>query len=429
MPFQDITTPAVLPVFVLEKWVPDGSTVYDICLAAEKVTGPASIDGATCIKGLWRVYPLNEVARIKLLTKGVTMGNKLVRFEGMNPFRRGDGAEKSGTRLMISNSPFSYSNEAVARNLSALGLKLRSKITFEKARGPDRMLTDWRTGRRSVWIDLPQTEVNRYCKMGDFSAVLFYKEMKASIECRRCFEKGHMARECPNEELCLDCKKPGHRRGHPDCDVWGQRNDNEGNDAEEYIWGSLKGNSASEISEDEDAMDDNESDKSDGVSGEDLTSNSDEDQEKEEDNSASRGVGIVVGEVKGIEQDQSSTEAEEKQSEDTPHEVSKLTDGTQDKTCSTGETLAKTDGNDGTDGTNNIITNLSVKGGNSIKKPITRAETPKSKPKQKKKQKVKKMHQPSIEKFVAGKRPLNELSSLGDDKSGSPDEKSQKTNS
>ena len=431
MPFQDITTPAVLPVFVLEKWTPDGSTVYDICLAAEKVTGPGSIDGATCIKGLWRVYPMNEVARVKLLTKGITMANKLVRFEGINPFRRGDGDEKSGTRLTISNLPFSYSNEAVARNLTALGLKLRSKISFEKARGPDRMLTDWRTGRRSVWIDLPQAEVSRYCKMGDFSALLFYKEMKASVECRRCFQKGHMARDCPNEELCLDCKKPGHRRGHPDCDashdqdIWGHHSENAGSDAEEYVWGNPKDDTGSEISA-------NESENSDGVSDDALENNSDEDQEKEEEQ-------IEVIEVRE-EHSRAQVMNRAEAGKDVSHnkapetEVSSISTGeSDDKTGTVSDKLAGSDRSDEREiSKEKTISNdkLNEQGEASISQPDTCAETPKTKSKKKKKnQKVNKKHQPSIDKFLAGKRQICDVSSPGDEKSGSPDEKSLKTTS
>ena len=213
---------------------------------------------------------MNEIARIKILTKGITMGKRLVRFEGVNPFTRGDGAESSGTRLWISNLPFSYSNEAVARNLAAAGFNLRSKITFEKARGPDRMLTDWRTGRRSVWIDLPKQEVSRHCKMGDFSAFLFHEEMKDSMTCRRCLQKGHMARDCPNEEICLDCRKPGHRRGHPECEIsqdesiWGPPRGSVAytdNATDMYVWGNPVSNVLIEKVADEEVNDDDRSEK------------------------------------------------------------------------------------------------------------------------------------------------------------------------
>ena len=208
----------VLPVFVKAEQVPEGSTVFNLCEATEKVSGPATIDGATLISGLWRVYPLSEQARIKILNTPILLQNMKIRFESFNPFiRRYGGQEVEGTRLIISNLPFSYSNKAVENNLRACGYRLRSQIQFEKARGPDRMLSDWKTGRRFVWVDVPSKTMQKNIKMGDFMAYIYYKEMKKTQECFRCFKIGHKASECENEEVCLTCRKPGHRRGDPVC--------------------------------------------------------------------------------------------------------------------------------------------------------------------------------------------------------------------
>ena len=228
MPIQTINNSVVLPVFVLDKWLPDKSSVVDVCKAAEQVTGPGTIDGATLINGLWRLQAFKEVSRLTLLTKGITMGSKQIRLDGISPLVRGGGKECNGTRLTISNLPFSYGNDAVARNLAAVGLKVRSKIHFEKARGEDRMLTDWRNGRRFCYIDLPSHHVERQCKMGDFTALLYYREMKDNMKCRNCLQTGHKAFECPNDITCIACKKSGHRRGDEICEmvsedfsVWG----------------------------------------------------------------------------------------------------------------------------------------------------------------------------------------------------------------
>ena len=215
---SDNGTKAVLPVFIKAEQVPEGSSVFNLCEATEKVTGPATIDGATLISGLWRVYPLTEQARIKILNTPVQLQNVKLRFESFNPFiRRYGGQEVEGTRLIISNLPFSYSMKAVENNLRASGYRLRSQIQFEKARGPDRMLSDWKTGRRYVWVDVPSKTMPKSIKMGDFMAYIYYKEMKKTQECYRCLKVGHRASECQNEEVCLSCRKPGHRRGDPIC--------------------------------------------------------------------------------------------------------------------------------------------------------------------------------------------------------------------
>ena len=217
---QHIRPPSVLPVFAKAKDVPDDTSVYGICFAAEVVSGKGSIDGATCINGLWRVQPFTEVARAKLLSTGITLYGTRVSFDSMNPFRTGGGSESDSTRLTISNLPFSYSDDAMERNLYRLGVRLRSRITMERARGPDNHLSDWKTGRRTMWIEMPSSPLPKTVKMGDFSAHLYHREMKGrDSKCYRCLETGHRAFECENDEVCLVCNKSGHRKGDPRCDL------------------------------------------------------------------------------------------------------------------------------------------------------------------------------------------------------------------
>ncbi|GFR77506.1 hypothetical protein ElyMa_000510100 [Elysia marginata] len=82
---------------------------------------------------------------------------------------------------------------------------------MEGIRDPQGKLTEWLSGRRFVWIDLPKTTIDPVINVGLFKGRLFYKEMITEIICRRCLEKGHSARFCTKEEVCLHCKTPGHR--------------------------------------------------------------------------------------------------------------------------------------------------------------------------------------------------------------------------
>ena len=120
----------------------------------------------------------------------------------------------------MSNLPFSYSNEAVENNLKAAGFCIKGRIQFERARTPDGMLTDWRTGRRTVQVEPPKIKLPRNSiKMGDFTAYLYYRDTRNSQKCFKCFEVGHRAAECPNNEVCLACEQPGHRQGDSECSV------------------------------------------------------------------------------------------------------------------------------------------------------------------------------------------------------------------
>ena len=97
-----------------------------------------------------------------------------------------------------------------------MGVICRTKIKMECDRDPG--LTEYRTGRRSVQINLPTTPLPRKTRIGNFQATLFHWEMKErDLQCRKCLQPGHKFFECKNEEACLDCHMPGHRKGDTKC--------------------------------------------------------------------------------------------------------------------------------------------------------------------------------------------------------------------
>ncbi len=120
---RSISPQNVKPVYAFTKHLPSDISITELCSRCEAVSGPGSIDGAYDSSGLWRIYPLSEVARAKLLANGVEIRKKTVLLESENPF-----GEKEGTRLTVSNLPFSYSNETIERNLTSMGVKVMNKI-------------------------------------------------------------------------------------------------------------------------------------------------------------------------------------------------------------------------------------------------------------------------------------------------------------
>ena len=229
--------PAVKPIYFLEKNAPDNLSVADICEAAEKVAGSGSVFGCTLIYAVWRLKPLQMVARAKLLANGIVIKGKRIALESVNPNYNKNGGETVGTRLTVSNLPFSYSNDAILRNLTQLGVKARSAVKMEKARGRDQKMTDWANGRRVVWIDLPDKPLPKSVRMGDFRANLYYREMKSgtNTKCYNCLQEGHRAVDCPSEVVCHTCKKTGHKRGDALCTLGFNHGMTEEVDS---IWGS-----------------------------------------------------------------------------------------------------------------------------------------------------------------------------------------------
>ena len=87
-------------------------TVSEICQAAERTCGFESMDGAQRLRGLWRLYPKTEEARMKLLTDRLVLRGTTVMPCDTNPFLlRPAGNEtqiqKPTTNLIIGDIPMS----------------------------------------------------------------------------------------------------------------------------------------------------------------------------------------------------------------------------------------------------------------------------------------------------------------------------------
>lgn len=151
-----------------------------------------------------------------MLIEGITINVQKIKLYSQNPFIiRGDN-ETPSTRLIIGDVPISYSNTMLESNLLKLGVKLRSKTVMEKVRDRSGRLTDWTTGRRILWIELPATSLPHVTQIGPFRATLYYREQKKPA-CRRCLQEGHRAQDCTNPEVCSECKQPGHRKADGVC--------------------------------------------------------------------------------------------------------------------------------------------------------------------------------------------------------------------
>ncbi|GFS17866.1 hypothetical protein ElyMa_004993300 [Elysia marginata] len=205
------------PVFTTARELPHNVDTYEICAAAEKTAGRGSMMGAQRIGALWRLYPRDRETRVKLLIEGITIKNQKINLHSQNPFIVRGNYETPSTRLSISDVPISYSNTMLETNLTKLGVKIRSKITMEKVRDRSGNLTDWVTGRRIVWIEMPATTLPFTTQIGPFKAWVYYREQKNV--CRRCFRQGHKTEECKNEEACMKCGKPGHRKSDGKCET------------------------------------------------------------------------------------------------------------------------------------------------------------------------------------------------------------------
>ena len=173
---------------------------------------------------------------MRLLSEGFIIRGVAVTVAKTNPFmifpppaddETGDRVVvPDPTKLFVSNIPISYSdNEILQTLIKDFGVIVVSKLIAEKDRDARGGLTHWKTGRRFVYIAVPEQPLPKQIQIGQFNATLYHKEQRtaqrqANAECRRCLEKGHVIRDCTELSWrCRQCMKFGHRAGDPECQM------------------------------------------------------------------------------------------------------------------------------------------------------------------------------------------------------------------
>ena len=124
--------------------------------------------------------------------------------------------EEQTTKLIIGNLPTNYSNEEIEMKLVQLGCEPQSKLMLERDRDERGWLSRWLTGRRFVYIRIPEK-----ISIGSATATLYYRKQKNKPEnatCSRCFTKGHLTSSCTNDETrvsTVDSQLPMPREKRP----------------------------------------------------------------------------------------------------------------------------------------------------------------------------------------------------------------------
>ena len=176
------------------------------------------------------MYPLTRTARNKLLIENLTLRQKTVQVYDKNTFivRGGSGEEVPVTKVWISDIPISVDGKDIETALVRLRCVLRSSLINEKIRNKDGKLTRFLTGRRFVFVNIPERPLERTVKIRGFTARLYHKEqLRADPQqttCSWCLERGHRVSACPNNIRCRECRQEGHKRGDPvynAVSVWG----------------------------------------------------------------------------------------------------------------------------------------------------------------------------------------------------------------
>ena len=163
-----------------------------------------------------------EEVRLSLLSTGISLGGNQIVLKDRNPYQNLGMESIETTRLFIRNVPLSYDNSTIEKALKDKGINMLGHLKDVRARTLAGKLTNFKTGDRFVDIELPTIPLSKKMSVGAFTASLYHKEQIQSLEhmeCGNCKQVGHKRRDCPNDPVCYDCGKSGHKKGSQDCGI------------------------------------------------------------------------------------------------------------------------------------------------------------------------------------------------------------------
>ena len=174
------------------------------------------------------VFINHNDARLKIIAVGLTIRGKAIPTYDQHPniVRDAEGNIIHTTKLSVSNIPWSVSVDDVIHALKELNVEFTSGLNCENLRSPEdnSLITRCYNGTLYFFIKKPDQVLPSSVKIGTFKAFLRHKEQIEEAICNNCLQKGHFAKKCKNQTVCLDCRKPGHKRGDKAC-TKGQKED------------------------------------------------------------------------------------------------------------------------------------------------------------------------------------------------------------
>ena len=190
-------------------------TAQDVYKGIGSVIESEDIRGIQRVGNLWRIYPATTEERIDLLTQGITVNGARVTLMDANPFT----PRYDGIKVTIHGVPLSASDTVISAALRSYGCILMSGVERQLLR-IDGKLTNCQTGGRTVFLTLAAGKhLPRYMEMGRYKGAVYYRyqpttgRFQAEVTCKKCLLQGHYANACPNDWVCTQCRRPGHKRG------------------------------------------------------------------------------------------------------------------------------------------------------------------------------------------------------------------------
>lgn len=213
----------IRPLYMRSRDLPGDITVRELCKNAETTCGINNCEGAQLLANLWRVYCKSEETRAALLVAGMEVRGQAVTLHDTNPYAQLDraGREKPTTRLTVGDLPMNMECKDIEVALIKLGCELVSNIFYEYDRDDNGRLTRWKTGKRFMYIIVPERPLPKVLALGIYKAKLYHKEQpkNSARKCFNCQAVGHLANDCPMGLICRACGQEGHKSGSDECQI------------------------------------------------------------------------------------------------------------------------------------------------------------------------------------------------------------------
>ncbi|CAG2249351.1 unnamed protein product [Mytilus edulis] len=168
--------------------------------------------GLQRVKGMWRIYLAQELARDHLLTRGVSIRNKLLTVYDKNPRIPVAEQRPEYLRIRVSNIPLSAEDGMIFSFFQSNGVVVTSYFR-ERVRINGEM-TDCQSGDRIFFVEPLEGTLPRFTRISKYNAKIYYKGqiyINAHITCQKCLKKGHKQDKCQNDWVCNECGKEGHK--------------------------------------------------------------------------------------------------------------------------------------------------------------------------------------------------------------------------
>ncbi len=176
-------------------------TTYEVCTEVSRLTGDGSVDGAQNIRGTWRIYLKENVARMRLVVrKSMMLRNVKVTLFDQNPtVVKQQSPDELREKITVKDIPLSYSGEEIQRYLSERGVVMKTPLMYAKDRDFHGRLTEYKNGDRYLYVVSPvEPPLPRQATIGSRRCRIFHKS-QFDNRCKACNGPGHKAGDetCP----------------------------------------------------------------------------------------------------------------------------------------------------------------------------------------------------------------------------------------